>query len=339
MLQAFERAGKDIDYYALDLSRPELERTLAQVEGVYQHVHCHGLFGTYDDGLAWLKEPENQEKPKCILWMGSSVGNLTRPEAVDFMKGFSQVLRGQDVMLIGVDACQDKGKIYHAYNDREGKTHEFDLNGLAHANRLVGKKVFNRSDWKIIGEYDEDAGRHQAFYSPVRDVVVEGIPIKAGERIRFEESYKYSLLQSGELWRHAGLMELARFGNRINEYRKWIFSAVRMCQNILLHTSTLESIHKSYGGLPSFPQPIILLVLQFRVLHDIIFYYIPYTPDNCLLQRLFRRPKSTTYLQRWLQIYTLFPSHTSLTRSRQLSMLHNRFQHSTNLNSYGRHGI
>lgn len=219
-MQAFERAGKDVDYYALDLSRPELERTLAEVDGKYKHVRCHGLFGTYDSGLAWLKRPENLQKPKCVLWMGSSIGNLGRTEAADFLKGFTGILEDKDSMLIGIDACQHKDKVYHAYNDKEGTTLEFYYNGLINANKLLGKEVFSRADWKVIGEYDEDSGRHQAFYSPVKDVVVEGIPIKAGEKIRFEESYKYSLLQSSELWERAGLMPKAVFGNRLNNYRK-----------------------------------------------------------------------------------------------------------------------
>lgn len=197
-----------------------MERTLAAVEGKYKHVRCHGLFGTYEDGLAWLKRPQNLEKPKCILWLGSSIGNLSRPEAADFLKDFSAILGNHDTMLIGVDACQDKDKVYHAYNDREGKTREFYFNGLKHANRLIGKNVFHREDWTVIGEFDEDAGRHHAFYSPVRDVMVEGTSIKAGEMIRFEESYKYSALQSSELWSHAGLMPRARFGNRTDQYRK-----------------------------------------------------------------------------------------------------------------------
>lgn len=31
MLQAIDRLGKDVDYYAVDLSLPELERTFAQI--------------------------------------------------------------------------------------------------------------------------------------------------------------------------------------------------------------------------------------------------------------------------------------------------------------------
>lgn len=75
LLQALDKAGKDIDYYALDLSREELERTLAQVPS-YNHVKCHGLLGTYDDGRDWLKTAENTSRQKCILHLGSSIGKL-----------------------------------------------------------------------------------------------------------------------------------------------------------------------------------------------------------------------------------------------------------------------
>ena len=206
----------------MDLSQPELERTLSAVDGVYRHVRCRGLLGTYDDGLVWIKKSAKLGKPKCILWLGSSIGNIERTEAADFLTEFTEVLRGQDAMLIGIDACQESGKVYHAYNDKQGTTHEFILNGLMHANKLMGKEVFRKDDWKVIGEYDEVAGRHQAFYSPVKDVVVEETLIRAGEKIRVEESYKYSLLQSNELWQRAGLMVRGRFGNRSNDYRKLI---------------------------------------------------------------------------------------------------------------------
>ena len=206
----------------MDLSQPELERTLSVVDGIYKHVHFNGLLGTYDDGLAWLKKTANTRKPKWILWIGSSIGNLDRIEAAEFLQGFSDVLQDRDSMLIGIDACQESDKVYHAYNDERGTTHKFVLNGLMHANKLMGKEVFRKDDWKVIGEYDETAGRHQAFCSPVRDVMVEETLIRAGERIRIEESYKYSLLQSNELWQHAGLQVQARFGNRTNDYRKLV---------------------------------------------------------------------------------------------------------------------
>lgn len=209
-----------MDYYALDLSKPELQRTLSAVPEHYQYVRCHGLLGTYRDGLDWLKRPERQQEPQWILSLGSSIGNFGRDEAASFLREFANVIGRNDAVLVGLDACQDKDKVYHAYNDKQGKTHEFVLNGLLHANRLLGKDVFQLRDWKVIGEYDEAGGRHQAFYSPMKDVVVDGAFIEAGTRIRVEESYKYSSSQSNKLWRKAGLVQQACFGNSSNDYRK-----------------------------------------------------------------------------------------------------------------------
>ena len=123
-------------------------------------------------------------------------------------------------MLIGLDGCQDKHKVYEAYNDGEGKTHEFILNGLIHANKLFGRGVFKLSDWKVIGRYNEIEARHEAFYSPTKDVLVDGINIKAGELVRVEESYKYSPSQAKQLWKASGLVESERFGNSTGEYSK-----------------------------------------------------------------------------------------------------------------------
>lgn len=202
----------------MDLSKPELERTLNAVQGIYKHVKCYGLFGTYDDGLAWLKGPKNVQKPKSILWMGSSVGNLKRPEAADFLRGFTSILNHGDTMMLGIDACQSRDKILAAYNDKKGITRDFILNGLLNANQLLGKRVFDVCNWDYVGEYDAEAGRHQAFVSPKSDVVVAESVIRAGERVRIEESYKYSPVQVAELWRVAGLLPQAKYG--VEDYRK-----------------------------------------------------------------------------------------------------------------------
>jgi uncharacterized SAM-dependent methyltransferase len=75
LLKALEDAAKEVDYFALDLSQTELERTLAQLPQ-YKYVRAHGLLGTYDDGRRWLKDPAVASRQKCILSLGSSVGKL-----------------------------------------------------------------------------------------------------------------------------------------------------------------------------------------------------------------------------------------------------------------------
>ncbi|RAR01485.1 duf323 domain-containing protein [Stemphylium lycopersici] len=200
LLQAIDRLGKDLEYYAVDLSLPELERTFSQIP------------------TGWLKSPAVEAKPKTILWLGSSLGNFKRHEVPPFLAGFGQVLQTCDTMLIGIDSCKDPERVFHAYNDRNGVTHNFILNGLKHANALMGEGTFNVQDWEAIGEYDKEAGRHHAFVAPRKDVVVDGVPVKQGERIRIEESYKYSREEAKELWELSRLVENSVWANSKGDY-------------------------------------------------------------------------------------------------------------------------
>lgn len=210
-MDALDRAGKAVSYYALDLMQSELERTLAAVPaGTFKHVKCFGLWGTYDDGLEWLKSAENATKPKTILSLGSSIGNFTRQEAPDFIAQFAAILQPNDSFVIGLDACQDPEKVYHAYNDRDGVTHQFTMNGLHHANRLLGREAFRPDDWEAIGEHDKDGERHRAFVVPRRDLQIEGVSLKQGEKVRIEESYKYNRKQVCSAYKGVAADKLTR---------------------------------------------------------------------------------------------------------------------------------
>lgn len=189
LLDALERAQKDVTYYALDLMHEELVRTLADVpEGSFQHVKCAGLHGTYDDGLEWLKWPENAARPKAILSLGSSIGNFPPEDASEFLAQFAAELGQDDMILVGLDGCLDPKDVFHAYNDRDGTTHNFTMNGLQHANRLLGYEAFDLDKWYPIGEYDSVGERHRAHVAPKSNVTVEGVFVKQGEKIRIEES-------------------------------------------------------------------------------------------------------------------------------------------------------
>ena len=79
--------------------------------------------------------------------MGSSLGNFGRDEAALFLQGFAKIMSPRDLMLVGLDACQDEARVFHAYNDRVGKTHEFIRNGLVNVNKITGKTLFDPADW------------------------------------------------------------------------------------------------------------------------------------------------------------------------------------------------
>ncbi|KAL5344885.1 hypothetical protein ACLOAV_010282 [Pseudogymnoascus australis] len=217
LLNALEAAGKSIHYYALDLSQRELERTLSSMPK-FEHVVCHGLLGTYDDGLAWIRDGCDASWPKCIMSLGSSIGNFQRGEAAEFLKGWADILRPSDSMIIGLDA--------YAYNDSHGITHRFLLNGLENANGILGENVFDTNDWNVIGEYihDKDGGRHQAYYAPKRDITIRGVHIEQGERVQVEQSLKYSQAGSETLWKVAGLKEVGRWKASKEQYNVHILT-------------------------------------------------------------------------------------------------------------------
>ena len=234
LLQALDDIGKSVDYYALDLSLPELQRTLALVSpGTYTHVRCHGLLGTYDDGCAWLQRPENIGRHCCIISLGSTIGSFARPDAASFLAKFADVLRDKSgplasqkspskvdsCMIIGLDGCKDEAKVSQAYNDASGKNAGFIANAMKHANSVLGYTMFRQDDWYVQGEWNTASGSHDQFLIPRRDVVLfDSVSVKAGEKILVVQSYKYDDEEMTSLWTKAHLTEVGRWSNEDDSY-------------------------------------------------------------------------------------------------------------------------
>ncbi|CAI7647897.1 unnamed protein product [Penicillium glandicola] len=225
LLRECERTEKKVDYYALDLSLAELQRTFSEISPEsFIHVGFHGLHGTYDDAVGWLKSPENRKRPTVVLSMGSSMGNFSPSGAAEFLGGFSKLLSPSDFMLIGLDACKSPEKVFRAYNDTKGVTRQFYENGLVHANTVLGFEAFKPDQWEILTEYDTHEGRHQAFYTPRVDVVINGINIPKGEKLIFEEAWKYGRNERDALWRNANLISQVEYGNLTDDYHLHLLS-------------------------------------------------------------------------------------------------------------------
>jgi uncharacterized SAM-dependent methyltransferase len=159
-------------------------------------------------------------RAKSVLSMGSSIGNFDKGSASHFLSAFAAALHPGDRLLIGIDACRDPAKVFHAYNDTDGVTHRFILNGLEHANQLLGSHEFNIDEWHVIGEYryDADGGRHVAFVTPKRDVAIDGILVRKDEKIQIEESNKFSADEANRLFHHAGLQQGVKWTNETGDY-------------------------------------------------------------------------------------------------------------------------
>lgn len=150
------------------------------------------------------------------------MGNFSRDEAAGFLGNFSEVLNPSDFLLIGLDACKNPERVFKAYNDSLGATRAFYENGLVHANAVLGFEAFKPSEWDVITGYNPQKGCHQAFYSPKVDVVINNISIAKGEKLKFEEAFKYDRDERDDLCRGAGLISQVEFGNPSDDYRKFL---------------------------------------------------------------------------------------------------------------------
>jgi EasF-like predicted methyltransferase len=251
LLEAFERAQKTVEYFALDLSLSELKRTFAELDtSDFHYVSFHALHGTYDDALSWLGQSRAGRAATCVMTMGSSLGNFTRDGASQFLASFKNALAASDFMLVGLDACQQPERVFRAYHDSQHVTEQFYRNGLVHANKILGYEAFKPDEWEIEGFYDEESNKHQASYVALKTIHVKDFHFEKGEKIHFEDAFKYSEVESDALWHAAGFILQMSYGNASNDYRKGSDCALRF---VLTHASGIHLLSPSSINFPTKP--------------------------------------------------------------------------------------
>ena len=128
-----------------------------------------------------------------IYFPGSTIGNFHPPDAIQFMRRLRRIADG---VLIGVDLKKDKAILERAYDDAAGVTAAFNLNLLVRMQRELGAEL-DLDGFEHMARYDEAAGRIEMHLVSRRDqAIVVGnrrFDLRAGETIRSEVSYKYSL--------------------------------------------------------------------------------------------------------------------------------------------------
>lgn len=94
-------------YYALDLCEEPLRAGLAELRHNYPSITFRGLQGTYDDCLAYIgQHMPSAPGQRLVLWLGSSIGNYTRPEAAAFLRSV------RDAVLATGERAPGVGSVY-----------------------------------------------------------------------------------------------------------------------------------------------------------------------------------------------------------------------------------
>ena len=210
-------------YVAVDISVDYLEHSL----GILQRQHPEmDLLGVGLDFSSRLDlPPQVGDGPRTVFYPGSSIGNFTPDEALDFLRRAHAAAQG-GALLIGVDLVKEKVVLDAAYDDPLGVTAAFNRNLLRHFNHLAGTD-FALADWAHVAFYDVARARIEMHLEAVRDATVRwpggARRFAAGERIHTENSYKWRVEDFAALLVRAGFSNVRHW----QDVRGWfaVFAA------------------------------------------------------------------------------------------------------------------
>ncbi|KAM5434648.1 hypothetical protein MferCBS31731_006593 [Microsporum ferrugineum] len=211
LLAYLERLRVEVQYFALDLSKQALERTMERLTPEFQYVQCFGLWGAFSDGLNWLRAVKS---PKLILSLGSMFGNDEFSLAVSRLEEWKQVMGPNDLMLLGLDACGYLPELWNSYHDQKRVWESFIRNGLEYSNEVLGTNWYRGEDWDVTGRIDSSPDIVHRFSIIARREVhcpSLGLYFSAGERVDFFEAWKYGPERMESQFKLAGFDEVARW--------------------------------------------------------------------------------------------------------------------------------
>ncbi len=193
-------------YVPIDISSEHLAESARRLADAYPELDIHPISADYTGGFE-LPDLGSSAERTVVFFPGSTIGNFEPPAARDFLTRMAQVAGPRGGLLIGVDLEKEPAVLEAAYNDAGGVTAAFN------------KNLLHRIHTELNATIDPDAFRHEAVYNrregriemylvsqAKQTVRVDGIalPMKEGERICTEYSYKYTRERFAELASSAG---------------------------------------------------------------------------------------------------------------------------------------
>jgi len=165
-LGPWRRAG--VRYVPVDVSGSALRESAAQLTTAYPELKIHEIVADFSREVRGLRS----DRPKLVLFFGSTIGNLDEVESACFLRDVAAVLNPDDRFLLGLDMVKPVDILEAAYNDSRGVTAEFNKNIL---------RVLNR---ELRANFDPDAFDHVAFYNAEAERVE--MHLEAREDLRVE---------------------------------------------------------------------------------------------------------------------------------------------------------
>jgi len=197
----------NVTYYPIDISASALRRCEQEI-GSIQGVEVTPIEDSYLNGLRRLRRLRKPRSAVLILFLGSSIGNLTPAETDDLCRSVRREMQRGDVFFISTDLRKDVDRMILAYDDPVGVTAAFNLNVLARMNRELSADI-DLARFEHEARYNVSEGRIEMHLRSTIDQIVNfgsefSVTFRRNETIWTESSYKYELSHIRELASRTG---------------------------------------------------------------------------------------------------------------------------------------
>lgn len=214
----------DFTYLPIDISDNVISYLNITLPVTLPGLNISGLNGEYFDMLE--KAASMSSRRKVVLFLGSNIGNMPVPEAIEFCRELRKHLSEDDMVLIGMDLKKDPKVVLAAYNDKEGITKRFNLNLLERINRELNAN-FDVAKFDHYPTYDPETGACRSYLISLADQQVdiganETISFQKDEHIYMEISQKFTIMQTDQIAINTGFAPLTQFFDG----KKWFVDAI-----------------------------------------------------------------------------------------------------------------
>ncbi|MNJ90900.1 Histidine-specific methyltransferase EgtD [compost metagenome] len=228
LLYELIRSRITFKYIPIDISSNALDGLEHRMKEEIPGLAIDSLHGDYFQMLHDLKKSPNR---KIILFLGSSIGNMSDEEATLFIASLSKNLNKGDKIVLGVDLIKEKSVVLPAYDDAAGITRDFNLNLLERMNRELGAD-FDLDAFVHDPEYHESEGIAKSFLKSTKKQVVaiksigKQFVFDENERIHTEISRKYNDQILGKIIDQSPLSVQQCFTDQKNWFGDYIINRV-----------------------------------------------------------------------------------------------------------------
>ena len=192
LLDALHEEGSLSRFIPFDVDAGVLEAASAAIGAEYPGIEIDAVCGDFEEHLGKIP----QVGRRLVIFLGSTIGNLTPEPRAEFLAALSDTLQPGDTLLLGTDLVKDTGRLVRAYDDAAGVTARFNKNVLAVVNRELAAD-FELSAFDHVARWNDREERIEMWLratSPQR-VHVGGLDLTIdfaeGEEMLTEVSCKF----------------------------------------------------------------------------------------------------------------------------------------------------